>query len=594
MLSNRLFATTIIFGVYLIKVRTCSSWILADWKAHPIQIDRVRTLASLKSKLHHRMSKTWTKTVLESQRTNSVEGVETNNIQLQNSFSSINSENSNVRQDKRNLEKKSDLSFVYAASAIDDDGNNDMSTSTSDYVVVKETRGPLTSQSFAESDCWGNQPLLIRNAFQQDDVVDVGGWPTLEEIAELACDEEAESRIITHKEGEDTSYSLQLGPFEEDDIQTLFSGDTTNANMHDDEDNGDNLRWTLLVNDVDRFLPSVSDWISNSFPFLPNWRRDDGQISIADEGGAIGKHVDNYDVFLVQTSGMKEWSVGQHKIDLVEEDELLLPDLDVRILRKIETTGTKSFVLYPGDVLYLPPRVTHEGVALSDQCATLSVGCRAPSAAEMMVRVAEVMSSSLTGAAAQRYEDPDMLRSLLKHNQCKQGEITMEAKYRSKKLLQEALSEILDNEDKFDEWFGKISTESKRARYSEYPMPLTSSSEEEYDDTIDLDKDLSVWDSPETAVSAFLQGDGCFYQAEGIVFAYSSHPTSSNSDTHRLFVNGLCWEVSSSVQIDVIANERCLTLDSFLGHENGNICDNTRLLLEDLITRGLLYGSHDD
>lgn len=376
MLSNRLFATTILFGVYLIKVRTCSSWILADWKAHTIQIDRVRTLASPKSKLHHRMSKMWTKTVLESlsQRTNSVEGVETNNIQLQNSFSSINSENPDARQDKRSLEKRSDLSFVYAASAIDDDGNNDMSTSTSDYVVVKETRGPLTSQSFAESNCWGNQPLLIRNAFQQDDVVDVGGWPTLEEIAELACDEEAESRIITHKEGEDTSYSLQLGPFEEDDIQTLFSGDTTNANMHDDEDNGDNLRWTLLVNDVDRFLPSVSDWISNSFPFLPNWRRDDGQISIADEGGAIGKHVDNYDVFLVQTSGIKEWSVGQQKIDLVEEDELLLPDLDVRILRKIEATGTKSFVLYPGDVLYLPPRVTHEGVALSDQCATLSVG----------------------------------------------------------------------------------------------------------------------------------------------------------------------------------------------------------------------------
>jgi len=129
---------------------------------------------------------------------------------------------------------------------------------------------------------WGVCPLLIKSAFDVEQINSIGGWPTLEDTVELACDEDAESRLITNTEKE--GFQVQLGPFENEDVEALVNG----------EEVEDGLKWSLLVNDVDRFLPSVSDWIDEAFDFIPHWRRDDGQISIANAGGGIGPHVDNY------------------------------------------------------------------------------------------------------------------------------------------------------------------------------------------------------------------------------------------------------------------------------------------------------------
>ena len=63
------------------------------------------------------------------------------------------------------------------------------------------------------------------------------------------------------------------------------------------------------MNDVDRFYPPLADWMRETFRFLPSWRMDDGQVSLASTGGGIGTHVDDYDVFLVQMSGSRTWRV---------------------------------------------------------------------------------------------------------------------------------------------------------------------------------------------------------------------------------------------------------------------------------------------
>ena len=53
--------------------------------------------------------------------------------------------------------------------------------------------------------------------------------------------------------------------------------------------------------------------------------------------------------------------------------------VELKLLR--EFTPTHDWVLNPGDMLYLPPKVPHHGVAVNP-CLTISVGMRAPSSAD--------------------------------------------------------------------------------------------------------------------------------------------------------------------------------------------------------------------
>ena len=97
---------------------------------------------------------------------------------------------------------------------------------------------------------------------------------------------------------------------------------------------------------------------SQVFGFLPRWRRDDAQISIAPVGGGIGPHVDSYDVFLIQAAGTREWRIQPSPTVTVQEEmDQLLPGLSVRILEpRDESPDFLSVHLEAGDVLYLPPR----------------------------------------------------------------------------------------------------------------------------------------------------------------------------------------------------------------------------------------------
>ena len=65
---------------------------------------------------------------------------------------------------------------------------------------------------------------------------------------------------------------------------------------------------------------------------------------------------------------------------MCSSDSALLEHADLRILAEFEQG--EEWTLEPGDMLYLPPRLAHYGVAV-DECLTYSVGFRAPSAAEL-------------------------------------------------------------------------------------------------------------------------------------------------------------------------------------------------------------------
>ncbi|MFZ5699284.1 MAG: JmjC domain-containing protein [Pseudomonadota bacterium] len=210
--------------------------------------------------------------------------------------------------------------------------------------------GALTPQQFLR-DYWQQRPLFVRNA-----VPEIAGLMDGGDLAGLALDEHAESRIVLqHADG---SWELRRGPFKEKTFKTLPKEN-----------------WTLLVQAVDHFLPDAAELLDR-FNFLPHWRIDDLMVSYAVAGGGVGPHYDSYDVFLIQGIGTRLWRIGS-----AAGEQDLLPHPDLRILKKMAVT--QEFLCEPGDLLYLPPHLAHWGIA-QGECMTYSVGFRTPSDRELL------------------------------------------------------------------------------------------------------------------------------------------------------------------------------------------------------------------
>ena len=280
--------------------------------------------------------------------------------------------------------------------------------------------GELTPEDFLR-DYWQRRPLLVRGALP-----DFLSPLTPEELAGLACEDDVTSRLIL-EEGGDYPWQMRYGPFEPDDFTALPEA-----------------HWTLLVQEVDRLIPEVADFL-DAFRFVPNWRIDDVQISYAPEHGTVGPHVDSYDVFLVQALGHRRWQIGHEPVP--EDAEVFVPDLDVRLLQGFEPDA--EWIVAPGDLLYLPPRVPHYGVALDD-AMTYSVGFRAPAPAELVTHFLADAAERL--ADASRYRDPGLPRP--DHP----GRIDAEALDRIRRMIRSAVRD----DDALDRWFGRYVTEPAR------------------------------------------------------------------------------------------------------------------------------------
>ncbi|CAE6922418.1 50S ribosomal protein L16 arginine hydroxylase [Pseudomonas sp. THAF187a] len=276
--------------------------------------------------------------------------------------------------------------------------------------------GGLTAREFLR-DYWQKKPLLVRQA-----IPDFESPISPDELAGLALEEEVESRLVI--EHGERPWELQRGPFNEDTFQDLPERD-----------------WTLLIQAVDQFVPEVAELLED-FKFLPKWRIDDLMISFAAPGGGVGPHFDNYDVFLLQAHGHRRWQVGQ----MCDSDSPLLPHADLKILAEFEPT--EEWVLEPGDMLYLPPCLAHNGIA-EDDCMTYSVGFRAPSAAEVLTHFTDFLGQFLPDE--ERYSDADIQPSEDPH------QIQRDALERLKALLNEHMSD----ERLLMTWFGQFMTEPK-------------------------------------------------------------------------------------------------------------------------------------
>ena len=219
---------------------------------------------------------------------------------------------------------------------------------------------------------WQKRPLLVRQAM-------AGFQPLLTrpELFALVEDDSVESRLLTHGS---QGWRLHRGPLRRRALPPIGQRE-----------------WTLLVQGVDLHHAGVHA-LMQQFRFVPDARLDDVMISYATDGGGVGPHFDSYDVFLLQAQGQRRWRIGRQR------DLTLIEGLPLKILADFQPEA--EYLLEPGDMLYLPPRWAHDGVAVGE-CMTYSIGFRQPArgdlARELLQRLADEASDALGDLA---YRDP--------------------------------------------------------------------------------------------------------------------------------------------------------------------------------------------
>ena len=228
---------------------------------------------------------------------------------------------------------------------------------------ARHVLGGLTADQFL-TEYWQKKPLLVRNALP-----DIIGMFEPQDIIELAQEQHVTARLLTQNGAQHQQWKVKHSPLKPQDFRRLPP------------------YWTLLVQAIDHYsLELQALW--QQFDFIPQWRRDDIMVSYAPQGGSVGQHFDFYDVFLVQGYGHRRWQLGQ----ICDEHTPCVPKQPLRLLADIAVNFDE--ILAPGDLLYVPPRLAHYGVA-QDDCLTFSFGFRMPSALDLIDSLSQQMTEGM-------------------------------------------------------------------------------------------------------------------------------------------------------------------------------------------------------
>ena len=223
----------------------------------------------------------------------------------------------------------------------------------------------ITPEQFL-NDYWQKKPLLIKQGLPQ-----LIGMFEPEDILGLAIDEDATARLLTQaasKQEGQPQWQLKKNPLTEADFDNLPE------------------QWSVLVQNLEQWSPELGA-LWQALDFIPQWQRDDIMVSYAPKGGSVGKHYDDYDVFLAQGFGSRRWQLGK----FCDEQTQFVADEPIRLF---DDMGEIIFdeILEAGDVLYVPPKLAHFGVA-QDDCLTFSFGCRRPNLMQIIDSLADVATN---------------------------------------------------------------------------------------------------------------------------------------------------------------------------------------------------------
>ena len=359
---------------------------------------------------------------------------------------------------------------------------------------------------------WQKKPLLVRNALPE--IADI---LVPNDVMELALDENVTARLIKQKDKDPKQWTVKNSPLIKGDFQKMPK------------------LWTLLVQAVDHYSFDLAE-LWKKFPFIPQWRRDDIMVSYAPQGGSVGQHFDFYDVFLVQGFGHRRWQLGQMcdaESEYVAGQPLkLLPEMNVHF----------DEVLAPGDLLYVPPCLSHYGVA-EDECLTFSFGFRMPNVPDMMDRICDKFSEN------QALKNP--LLDIIRDQVARAGEVTEnELIYLKAKILDQLQNSML-----LDDAIMSLVSESK------YPENIPEAEE------------ISTTDLEEALEHGYL-----------IQLEPASRLLYSDQEGEILFWangEGLCISEAFTPFLQCVADGQALELNADLANED--ILDDLVMLLNESI-----------
>ncbi|MCC2604573.1 cupin domain-containing protein [Planctobacterium marinum] len=329
---------------------------------------------------------------------------------------------------------------------------------------------------------WQKKPLVIRQGFPNfTDFTDE------HELAGLAMEEEIDSRIISFA---DNSWEVSCGPF--DEFATVCQG-----------------QWTLLVQGLENYLPEAQAMM-DEFDFIPGWRKDDVMMSYSVAGAGVGPHLDQYDVFIVQGKGSRRWQVG-----LPDDFEEITPHPKLRQISQF--TPIIDEILYPGDIVYIPPGHPHNGVA-QEECLNYSIGFRAANQIELLNSFCDhLLDNNWQG---KRYTDPQLAVRAL----------SCELRTNETEAFRNLLKQTIDSPE-FENWLGTHLTDA--------PKFITEPPDEDY--------------TPEQ-VHQLLANQVSFIKSPGV--RHLHYQVNDSDKRLSTFINGdyYAWPVDDQKQVFLLLN----------------------------------------
>ena len=381
---------------------------------------------------------------------------------------------------------------------------------------MEETTSPLgnISRKTFMQEYWQKKPLLVRQAF-----ADFKSPITADELAGLACEEDVNSRIVMEKGGEHPWFPI-FGPMSDEIYASMPK-----------------THWSLVVNDLEKYLPELS-WIIDRFRFIPEWRLDDLMISYAADQGSVGPHIDLYDVFILQGQGKRRWQISRQAV--TEDNQI--KETPLRIQKDFQ--AEEEWIVEPGDMLYLPPGVSHHGVSLGESLS-YSIGFRATSHADLVNDFIGHITQNLSPLLT--YQDPDQL--IQQHP----NEIKQDALDRVTEIFKQYLR---PDHPELQRWFGRYVSDTK----------------------------TDVITEPENEVASIeelqeLANTGVLNRHPASRFAFAQNPENT-----LLFIDGEDYEVNPDFA-KALCKQRQINLNELIGIAN----NDESLFIVELYNQGKMY-----
>lgn len=272
--------------------------------------------------------------------------------------------------------------------------------------------GGISPEVFME-EYWQKRPLFVKGAFSNTDEL-----ASAEDLMEMAQDGRFETRMVWEAGGS-IPWEARLGPFKASDF-------TKN----------DRDKWTLIVHNLEVYFEEFHQ-IKKLMNFVPSWKFDDIMSTYSVKGASVGAHIDNYNVFIFQGKGKRQWLLNQNP------DETYVENLAIKLLAHFK--AEQEYILEEGDLLYLPPGVAHHGITL-EESISYSIGFKSFDYTSMAL--------SFLGDFSTHYNSS---KCLIEKNSCIPRNVNEISKENIDDVMNFFLSEVLTREN-VTKWYYRYIT----------------------------------------------------------------------------------------------------------------------------------------